>query len=57
MLKEFRGYSVSKVSKSIMDTIFTNNLGRQISLTGKGPINKKEKEPLKSSMIFKVITG
>ncbi|CAI6374061.1 unnamed protein product [Macrosiphum euphorbiae] len=57
MLKEFRGYSVSKVTKSIMDTIFTNNLGRQISLTGKGPMNKKEKEPLKSSMIFKVITG
>jgi len=39
-----------------MDTIFTNNLGGQISFTGKGPMNKKQKEPLKSSMIFKVIT-
>jgi len=38
-----------------MDLIFTNNLGRQVSLTGKGPMNKKEKEPLKSLFLFKII--
>lgn len=57
MLKEFRGSNVNKVTKSIMDVLFPNNLGKQISLTGKGLMNKKEKEPLKSSMLFKLITG
>lgn len=38
-----------------MDLVFANNLGRQVSLTGKGPINKKEKEPLKTLFLFKII--
>lgn len=38
-----------------MDLVFTNNLGRQVSLTDKSPMNKKEKEPLKSLFLFKII--
>ncbi|XP_029348174.1 uncharacterized protein LOC100574168, partial [Acyrthosiphon pisum] len=54
-LKCYHGSNIGKVTKSIMDLIFTNNLGRQVSLTGKGPMNKKEKEPLKTSFLFKII--
>lgn len=57
MLKDFRGSSLNKVCKSIMDVLFTNNLGQQISLTGKGSMNKKEKLPIKSLMLFKIITS
>ncbi|CAI6374376.1 unnamed protein product [Macrosiphum euphorbiae] len=54
-LKCYHGSNIGKVTKSIMDLVFTNNLGRQVSLTGKGPMNKKEKEPLKSLFLFKII--
>uniref|UniRef100_A0A2S2PCL4 DUF4806 domain-containing protein n=1 Tax=Schizaphis graminum TaxID=13262 RepID=A0A2S2PCL4_SCHGA len=58
LIKKFKCYhgsNIGKVTKSIMDLIFTNNLGRQVSLTGKGPMNKKEKEPIKTSFLFKII--
>ncbi|KAL5238890.1 hypothetical protein ACI65C_006300 [Semiaphis heraclei] len=54
-LKCYHGSNIGKVTKSIMDLVFANNLGRQVSLTGKGPINKKEKEPLKTLFLFKII--
>ncbi|CAI6375822.1 unnamed protein product [Macrosiphum euphorbiae] len=54
-LKCYHGSNIGKVTKSIMDLVFTNNLGRQVSLAGKGPMNKKEKEPLKSLFLFKII--
>lgn len=35
-LRQFHGPSVSLVTKSIMDVLFTNRLGCKISLTGRG---------------------
>jgi len=40
-----------------MDILFTNHLGCKISLTGRGALNKKDKEPLKSTLLFKIISG
>lgn len=40
-----------------MDLIFTNHLGCKISLTGRGALNKKDKEPLKTTLLFKIISG
>jgi len=40
-----------------MDLLFTNHLGCKISLTGRGAFNKKDKEPLKTTLLFKIISG
>jgi len=42
-----------EVTKPIMDLIFTNNLGRQVSLTGKGPIKKKKRNFLRLYFFLK----
>jgi len=57
MLRQFHGPSVSLVTKSIMDVLFTNHLGCKMSLTGRGALNKKDKEPLKTTLLFKIISG
>ncbi|XP_060879021.1 uncharacterized protein LOC132951247 isoform X2 [Metopolophium dirhodum] len=56
-LKEFGGNNVYMVTKCIMDFLMTDNLGMQISLTGRGTNNKKnEKMSLISLTMFKLIT-
>lgn len=40
-----------------MDVLFTNHLGCKMSLTGRGALNKKDKEPLKTTLLFKIICG
>lgn len=56
-LRQFHGPNVSLVTKSIMDVLFTNRLGCKMSLTGRGALNKKDKEPLKTTLLFKIISG
>ncbi|XP_050059401.1 uncharacterized protein LOC126550899 isoform X2 [Aphis gossypii] len=56
-LRQFHGPSVSLVTKSIMNLLFTNHFGCKMSLTGRGALNKKDKEPLKTTLLFKIISG
>eukprot|EP00102_Acyrthosiphon_pisum_P018510 XP_016655720.1 PREDICTED: uncharacterized protein LOC107882192 [Acyrthosiphon pisum] len=56
-LKEFGGNNLYMVTKCIMEFLITDNLGMQISLTGRGTNNKKnEKMSLISLTMFKMIT-
>jgi hypothetical protein len=41
-MKEFGGNNVYMVTKCIMEFLITDNLGMQISLTGRGTNNKKK---------------
>jgi len=56
-LKNFRGCDVSTVIKCIMDSVFSNNVEKKMSLTGLGANNKLDKEPMKSLFLHKIITG
>jgi len=42
-LKNFQGCDVSTVTKCIMDSVFSNNVGKKMSLTGRGANNKLDK--------------
>jgi len=56
-LNEFGDNNVYMVTKCIMDFLMTDNLGMQISLTGRGTNNKKNKKrSLISLTMFKLIT-
>lgn len=51
-----RGNDLCMVTKCIMDTLFTDNFGKQMSLTGRGSNNKKDdKIALKCTILYKLV--
>lgn len=55
-LQEMRGNDLCMVTKCIMDTLITDNFGKQMSLTGRGSNNKKDdKIALKCTTLYKLV--
>lgn len=51
-----RGNDLCMVTKCIMDTLITDNFGKQMSLTGHGSNNKKDdKIALKCLTLYKLV--